>query len=192
MSYDLMKHLTRQRVFSEKTFGPGQRTKMVLDHIRKELVEIEGNPLAVEEWIDVVLLAFDGAWRTGATLEQVVGALVAKQMRNEQRQWPDWRTVPPDQAIEHVRGVEEPKFKVGDVLRYASGETALFKVTLVRPNHGGHVRYYGTHCMGGYNGAYEDQCSQATAGDLATFSEHARWRIDTVPKGAGVVGVVED
>lgn len=29
--------------------------------------------------------------------------LVAKQERNEARDWPDWRTVPEGQAIEHIR-----------------------------------------------------------------------------------------
>lgn len=39
--FDLVQHLYRQRDFSERTFGPGTRTQGVLDHIRKELREIE-------------------------------------------------------------------------------------------------------------------------------------------------------
>jgi hypothetical protein len=41
---DLIQHLFRQRDFSLRTFGPGQRTHGVLDHIRKELAEIEAKP----------------------------------------------------------------------------------------------------------------------------------------------------
>lgn len=99
--FDLARHLKRQRDFSLKTFGPGVRTKGVVDHIRKELVEIEAAPGDLTEWIDVILLAFDGAWRTGANAEQIVTALVAKQTRNEARTWPDWRTANLDQAIQH-------------------------------------------------------------------------------------------
>ena len=102
-AFNLEIHLARQRSFSERTFGPGARTKGVIDHIRKELLEIEAAPADLSEWIDVVILALDGAWRTGATPEQIIAALVAKQDKNEARQWPDWRTAAPDQAIEHVR-----------------------------------------------------------------------------------------
>jgi hypothetical protein len=101
--FDLIRHLSEQRDFSEKTFGPGNRTKGVLDHIRKELGEIERSPLDLSEWIDVVILGFDGAWRAGHTPEQIADALAAKQRRNMARQWPDWRTADPNKAIEHVR-----------------------------------------------------------------------------------------
>ena len=104
-------HLQRQREFSERTFGPGRRTAGVCDHIRKELIEIESAPEDVTEWIDVVILALDGAWRTGATPEQIISALVAKQTKNESRTWPDWRTVPMDKAIEHKRSSADPAQK---------------------------------------------------------------------------------
>jgi len=104
--YDLISHIDRQRAFSERTFGPGTRTKGVIDHIRKELNEIEADPLDLEEWIDVVLLAIDGAWRTGASSWQIVDALILKLDKNERRQWPDWRTMSPDKAIEHKRTEE--------------------------------------------------------------------------------------
>lgn len=101
---NFINHLWRQREFSERTFGPGPRTKGVLDHIRKELEEIEANPLDLEEWIDVVILALDGAWRAGHSPADIVGALLAKQEKNEARDWPDWRNSDPDKAIEHKRG----------------------------------------------------------------------------------------
>lgn len=100
---NLVEHLHRQRAFSERTFGPGARTAGVCDHIRKELREIEAAPADITEWVDVILLAFDGAWRSGATPEQIAAAIEAKQTKNEARQWPDWRTADPSKAIEHVR-----------------------------------------------------------------------------------------
>jgi hypothetical protein len=103
MSFDLVAHLERQRDFSRKTFGPGQRTKGVIDHIRKELAEIEADPTDISEWVDVVILAFDGAWRAGWEPADIVAAIVAKQAKNESRVWPDWRTADPEKAIEHDR-----------------------------------------------------------------------------------------
>lgn len=102
--FNLVAHLHRQRNFSERTFGPGTRTAGVLDHIRKELKEIEAKPDDVSEWVDVILLALDGAWRVGFSPEQIAQAIAAKQERNELRKWPDWRTAEPGKAIEHVRG----------------------------------------------------------------------------------------
>ena len=102
-SFDLIAHLRRQRAFSESTFGPGGRAKGVIDHIRKELREIAADPTDVTEWIDVIILALDGAWRTGSTPEQIVEALADKQAKNESRTWPDWRTADPEKAIEHDR-----------------------------------------------------------------------------------------
>ena len=79
------------------------RTLGVIDHIRKELREIEADPADVKEWIDVVILALDGAWRAGYEPQQIIDALVTKQAKNEARAWPDWRTMRHDEAIEHVR-----------------------------------------------------------------------------------------
>lgn len=100
-------HLRRQREWSRQTFGPGRRTLGVLDHIRKELLEIEADPDDWTEWIDVVILALDGAWRHGAEPRQILDAIVAKQAKNEARTWPDWRTLGDDQAIEHDRSVPD-------------------------------------------------------------------------------------
>lgn len=100
---DLVAHIARQRAFSLRTFGPGERTAGVINHIRKELVEIEQSPGDLEEWIDVILLAQDGAWRQGYEPQEIAAALAAKQTKNEARDWPDWRTADPTKAIEHVR-----------------------------------------------------------------------------------------
>lgn len=96
-------HLARQRDWSRATFGPGTRTLGVLDHIRKELKEIQKTPGDVGEWVDVLILAFDGAWRAGWEPQQIIDAIKDKQARNEARSWPDWRTMSQEKAIEHVR-----------------------------------------------------------------------------------------
>lgn len=101
--FNFSNHLGRQRLWSSITFGPGARSKMCVDHIRKELIEIEADPTDLTEWIDVVILALDGAWRTGAMPNEIIAALVAKQSKNEKRVWPDWRTADPNKAIEHDR-----------------------------------------------------------------------------------------
>jgi hypothetical protein len=100
--YDLVAHLHRQREFSLRTFGPGERTEGVLDHIQKEIAEVRENPKDISEWIDIAILALDGALRMGFEPEQIAEALEAKQTKNESRKWPDWRTAEPGKAIQHV------------------------------------------------------------------------------------------
>lgn len=99
---DLVQHLYRQRDFSQRIFGPGRRTQGVIDHIQKELAEIDAQPDDLMEWVDVVLLALDGAWRSGHTPEEIAAAITAKQIKNEGRRWPDWRSAESDKAIEHL------------------------------------------------------------------------------------------
>lgn len=106
LQFDLVKHLRRQADFSARTFGPGARLEGVTDHIAKELHEVRDSGGALAEWVDVIILAFDGAWRSGATAEEIIAALEAKQAKNESRRWPDWRTADPAKAIEHVRVAE--------------------------------------------------------------------------------------
>lgn len=97
-------HLERQRDWSRATFGPGPRTAGVVDHIRKELLEILANPTDLGEWVDVIILGLDGAWRAGHEPRQIINAIKEKQAKNEARTWPDWRTRSEDVAIEHDRG----------------------------------------------------------------------------------------
>ncbi len=96
-------HIAHQREWSLATFGPGARTAGVLDHIAKELAEIRSAPDDLSEWADVIILAFDGAQRTGAEPQAIIDAIKAKQAKNEARDWPDWRTQDPNKAIEHAR-----------------------------------------------------------------------------------------
>lgn len=109
---DLAEHIRRQMAFSRATFGPGERREGVTDHIKKELIEIVDSEFPPYEWVDVVILALDGFWRSVAAEyatpwhsipEYMVRHIAMKQAENEQRSWPDWRTAEPDKAIEHVR-----------------------------------------------------------------------------------------
>ncbi len=96
-------YLNRTKDFSEKTFGPGYRYRGILDHIKKEIKEIEADPSDLEEWVDIIILAFDGAWRSGADPQDIIDMIYYKQEKNEKRNWPDWRTVPLNKAIEHIK-----------------------------------------------------------------------------------------
>lgn len=159
MKFDLEAHLIRQAKWSQATFGPGKRMLGVCEHIQKELIEIAASPDDVMEWIDVIILAFDGALRAGMkpftivcclevesyelhgsadscevildlvdvirngdseTFIDIVSvslselgrqgwpreaiwyAMLAKQLKNEKRKWPDWRTRSEDEAITHI------------------------------------------------------------------------------------------
>lgn len=114
---NLIEHLKRAIAFSRGTYGPGERTAGVIDHIRKELREIEQcEDNRSEEWVDVVILGLDGLTRalraecpiaTNGTIATLAAEKLAlKQDRNERRDWSDWRTADPQKAIEHIRGGE--------------------------------------------------------------------------------------
>ena len=96
-------HILRQRNFSAKAFGPGKRHKGITNHIRDELREIEENPEDLEEWVDVIQLAIDGAWRQGYSPRQITQAMKGKLDKNEARQWPDWKQTHEDQPIKHIK-----------------------------------------------------------------------------------------
>src|SRR5690606_32514882 len=83
---DLVAYIRSHREWSESTLGPGGRTEGILAHIRKELDEIAADPRDIEEWADVIILAIDGAWRSGASAEDLAEALAAKQAKNRARQ----------------------------------------------------------------------------------------------------------
>jgi len=109
MTFDLVSFLKTQRQFSHTTFGPGNRTRGIVDHIRKELREIETATDSFEqmkEFTDVVILALDAMWRLGYTPEEIATAIWTKQHKNTKRRWPDWRNVPSDEAIEHDRSAD--------------------------------------------------------------------------------------
>jgi len=101
--FHLEEFLNDKQKWSEQTFGPGERTESVINHIREELEEVLENPKDVSEWCDVIILAFDGAWRAGHTTEQIIEGLVAKHLKNKARRWPDWRNYTNGEAINHIK-----------------------------------------------------------------------------------------
>lgn len=125
-------HLAHQRQWSLATFGPGTRTLGVIDHIRKELDEIAADPSDLTEWVDVIILAFDGAWRAGWEPQQIIDTIKAKQARNESRTWPDWRTASPDHAIEHLRSLPAPDFDPVTCTCYSPDPDAIGECRMCR------------------------------------------------------------
>jgi hypothetical protein len=98
---DIHALLDRQFAWSKRTFGDGYRPTALLAHIRKELVEIEAAPTDPVEWIDVALLALDGAWRAqGISGTRVAELMVEKMAINRARKW---GSVSADKPTEHVR-----------------------------------------------------------------------------------------
>lgn len=104
--FNIADFLARQWAWSRETFGPYLRTKGVIQHITKELVEVEKKPFDLSEWADIIILALDGFWRHGGSPEGLGRILEAKYAKNVARTWPDWRTMSSDQAIEHNRSGE--------------------------------------------------------------------------------------
>ena len=105
-----LNYLASQQKWSAQTFGPGMRTKALVDHIGKELYEVLDDPEDLTEWIDLIILALDGAWRcceaTNRPLTDINETLIIKQFINQSRDWPDWRTQDPNKAITHIKTEE--------------------------------------------------------------------------------------
>lgn len=100
---NLIQHIRRQREWALRTFGPKWDPQGNIEHIRRELIEIEADPFDLSEWVDVVILALQGAFRAGHSPAEIANAITTKQIINESRQWPDWRTADHSKPIEHVR-----------------------------------------------------------------------------------------
>mgnify|MGYP001569425122 CR=1 FL=1 len=96
-----LEYILRHIEWSTKTFGPGRYTESILKHIAKELEEIRLLPIDLEEWVDVMILALDGAWRAGWSPTQIIQGLTEKQEKNIRRQWP--APVSEDEPIEHMK-----------------------------------------------------------------------------------------
>lgn len=101
-------YITDQVQWSAKTFGPAKSTTDVprlVTHITLELQEILKHPHDCEEWVDVIILALEGAWRTGHSPLTIVNILKYKQSKNFARKW----VIPndPSTPIEHDRTYDE-------------------------------------------------------------------------------------
>lgn len=93
--------IAKQHAWSQRTFGTHTDTEGNCRHIEKELREARANPGDVFEWVDIAMLAIDGALRNGFTPEQIIDAYAQKVEINLARKW---QRGAPGEPIEHVRG----------------------------------------------------------------------------------------
>lgn len=103
--FDLAEFIDEKYEWSRRVFGPDIRTEGIVNHIKKELVEIIDDPSDLEEYVDVIFLALDGASRAGYSGTAVVDAILKKHAKNVQRRW--GKTA--DGHFEHDRSGETPK-----------------------------------------------------------------------------------
>ena len=94
--------IERQKKFSKNAFGPGKCLDRIVDHIKEELSEVETSEGDLVEWVDVILLAIDGAWRAGYNSGEIEEMLFRKLKINEQREWPDPKSCDSNRAINHI------------------------------------------------------------------------------------------
>jgi hypothetical protein len=99
-------YVHEQNAWSFKTFGPGGNVDGLVKHIEKELDEVRQAPEDLEEWIDIIILAMEGAGRSGYSPQDVETMLAHKLKKNRKRQWPDKKDIKPGQPIEHIKGGE--------------------------------------------------------------------------------------
>lgn len=102
---NLIRYIQAHVQWSTKTFGHGAHSTRLINHIRKELDEVAADPSDLEEWIDVIILALDGAWRAGYNAADIAKMLMAKLKKNQTRTF--IISEDPDQPAEHDRGQEE-------------------------------------------------------------------------------------
>jgi len=97
--------IKRQQTFALKAFGEGDHSKGLLEHIKKEVIEIYEDASDTEEWVDIIILAMEGAWRTGASPKDIADIFNLKMSKNERRAWPAIGSIEPGKPIEHLRAV---------------------------------------------------------------------------------------
>jgi hypothetical protein len=89
-------------VWSIKVF-PEYHTMGIIGHNHLELIEIGQAPSDLSEWIDVIILAVDGAWRRGHEPlgDHRRGLCQAGSLQSQDMA--DWCTAAKDVAFEHDR-----------------------------------------------------------------------------------------
>lgn len=107
MPFDIL--YRRHILWSTHTFGPikDRGPEGCIKHLKKEIKELEENPMDLEEWMDALHLVLDGYWRAGGDPKEVLIHFMMKQRKNFNRDWPDWRDAKPGEPIEHVRKPDE-------------------------------------------------------------------------------------
>lgn len=92
----------RRNNWSELTFGnPADRgPEGPLKHLRKEVSEGLDKPTDLMEYVDMLFLVFDAAWRAGFSYHDLLHGAFAKLAINKKRKW---GTPTKDGIVEHVR-----------------------------------------------------------------------------------------
>lgn len=67
----ILKYIADHISWSEATFGDRGNMEYLLRHIEKEIAEVKVHPDNLEEWIDIMILAIEGLWKTGLTAEEI-------------------------------------------------------------------------------------------------------------------------
>ena len=89
------------------TYGPGERLTGTIEHIKEELTEIEKEPHDIVEWVDVIMLAMNGALRHGHEPQDIIDAFFKKLEKNKARKWQNWQEVPEGQPIKHIKDEDD-------------------------------------------------------------------------------------
>ena len=95
-------HIRRQNEHISRYRRSGSGVKDVLTAIRYEIYTLSVDSQTLQPWLTIVFLGLTGACLTGQSPESIERAIAEKLQKNEQRKWPDWRTVGTDRAIEHI------------------------------------------------------------------------------------------
>lgn len=101
MFFDLLSYLKAHNTWSQMAHGPGTRAEGLCKHIESEVQEIRKNPTDLGEWVDVIILAFDGALRAGYSPLEIGHGLSDKLKINEKRKWP---RIGQDEPQHHIEG----------------------------------------------------------------------------------------
>lgn len=98
----ILEYIRTHVEWSDRTFGVGDHTEGLLKHIQKEIEEVrEISPYSITEWVDIIILAIDGAHRQGYSPMQIASMLIEKQNINANRKYP--KITNPDEPTEHIQ-----------------------------------------------------------------------------------------
>jgi hypothetical protein len=108
-----MRDLTKQEIVNLCVAGADPYDQLGME-LRVMTQDCQNRP---QSWVRLNLWATMGLYRAlrnedlsrsiQFTKSLAEAMIEQKQIKNENRVWPDWRTQSPDQAIEHVKGIED-------------------------------------------------------------------------------------
>jgi hypothetical protein len=144
----------KQFQWSRATFGEGYRMVAILQHIRDELAEVKAKPDDPVEWIDVALLALDGAWRCrNLDADSVMALMVEKMRKNRTRKW---APVTGDEPCRHVEESALPVSESCSGLSYSQTQGDAVRASVANAAHvawSGWIKYEHSKCSPMPNGS---------------------------------------